>query len=61
MSIQESETKFTGAELAAIRKEYDKMSKDDIIGKRKLIEFFRIMDINDTYLSNQLFTVIKNS
>ena len=61
MSIQDSESKFNEDELWAIRKEFDKLSKDNIIGKRKLIEFFRIMEISDTYLTNQLFTVIKNS
>ena len=61
LSIQESEGKFSTEELNAIRKEFDKLSKDNIIGKRKLIEFFRIMEISDTYLTNQLFAVIKNS
>ena len=61
MSIQDAEMKFTPDELATIQKEYEKISKDDIIGKRKLIEFFRIMEISDSYLTNQLFTVIKNS
>ena len=31
------------------------------MGKRKLIEYFRILDISDSYLTSQLFTVIKNS
>ena len=30
-------------------------------GKRKLIEFFRITELTDTYLSNELFNVIRNS
>lgn len=31
------------------------------MGKRKLIEYFRILDISDSYLTSQLFAVIKNS
>ena len=61
MSIQEAESRFTKVELAQIKKEFDKNSKDQIIGKRKLIEFFRITELTDTYLSNELFNVIKNS
>ena len=61
MSIQEAESRFTKVELAQIKKEFDKNSKDQIIGKRKLIEFFRITELTDTYLSNELFNVIRNS
>jgi len=32
-----------------------------VIGKRKLLEYFRLMEINDTYLTNELFFMIKNS
>lgn len=61
MTIQEAESRFTSAELNQIKREFDKNSKDQIIGKRKLIEYFRIMEIQDTYLSNELFNIIKNS
>ena len=37
------------------------MSKDDVIGKRKLLEFFKLMEIQDTYLANEVFYMIKNS
>ena len=61
MGISEAESRFTQNEIAQIKREYEKNSKEDIIGKRKLIEYFRITDIQDTYLSNELFNVIKNS
>lgn len=61
MTVQEAESQFTQSELQQIRKEFDKNSKDGIMGKRKLIEYFRILDISDSYLTSQLFAVIKNS
>ena len=61
MSIQESESRFTPNELEQIQREFEKNSKDKIIGKRKLIEYFRLMEISDTYLSNEFFNIIKNS
>lgn len=32
-----------------------------MIGKRKLLEYFRLSEIADTYLTNELFYMIKNS
>lgn len=61
MTVAEAESQFTQAELTQIKKEFNKNSKDQIMGKRKLIEYFRILDISDSYLTSQLFTVIKNS
>lgn len=61
MSIQESESRFTQNELESIQREFEKNSKDKIIGKRKLIEYFRLIELSDTYLSNEFFNVIKNS
>lgn len=31
------------------------------MGKRKLIEYFHILEVSDSYLTNQLYAVIKNS
>lgn len=59
--IPVAESRFTQEELSKIRKEFDKLSKDQVIGKRKLLEYFRLMEISDTYLSNELFFMIKNS
>ena len=56
-----AESRFTQEELSKIRKEFDKLSKDQVIGKRKLLEYFRLMEISDTYLTNELFFMIKNS
>lgn len=56
-----AETRFTTEELSKIKKEFDKLSKDQVIGKRKLLEYFRLMEIGDTYLTNELFFMIKNS
>lgn len=61
MSIQEAESRFTQSEVAQIKREFEKNSKDQIIGKRKLIEYFRLNEVSDTYLSNELFNIIKNS
>ena len=59
--IPVAESRFTQEELSKVRKEFDKLSKDQVIGKRKLLEYFRLMEINDTYLTNELFFMIKNS
>jgi Ca2+-binding EF-hand superfamily protein len=59
--IATAESRFTQEELSRIKKEFDKLSKDQVIGKRKLLEYFRLMEINDTYLTNELFFMIKNS
>ncbi len=32
-----------------------------MIGKRKLLEYFRLNEIQDTYLSSEVFFTIKNS
>ena len=58
---QVAESRFTSEEISKIRKEFDKLSKDQVIGKRKLLEYFRLIEINDTYLTNELFYMIKNS
>jgi len=59
--VANAESRFTQEELNKIKKEFDKLSKDQVIGKRKLLEYFRLMEINDTYLTNELFFMIKNS
>ncbi|CDW73401.1 UNKNOWN [Stylonychia lemnae] len=60
-TTQVAESRFTSDEISRIRKEFDKLSKDQVIGKRKLLEYFKLMEINDTYLTNELFFMIKNS
>ena len=57
----EAEARFTPEELSKIVKEFERLSKDSVIGKRKLLEYFRLMEIQDTYLSNEIFFMIKNS
>lgn len=61
MGEQEAENRFSQSEVAQIKREFDKNSKDQIIGKRKLIEFFRFNEISDSYITNELFNIIKNS
>jgi|LauGreDrversion4_2_1035121.scaffolds.fasta_scaffold194759_1 Ca2+-binding EF-hand superfamily protein len=56
-----AEARFTQEELSKVKKEFDKLSKDQVIGKRKLLEYFRLTEISDTYLTNELFFMIKNS
>ena len=59
--MEKAEAKFDPEELQRIKREFKKLSKDNIIGKRKLLEYFRLLEINDTYLTNELFFMIKNS
>ena len=56
-----AEARFSKEELIKIQKEFERLSKDDVIGKRKLLEYFRIIEIQDTYLSDEVFFMIKNS
>lgn len=56
-----AEARFTKEELIKIQKEFERLSKDDVIGKRKLLEYFRMIEIQDTYLSDEVFFMIKNS
>ena len=56
-----AESRFTPDELTKIQKEFQRLSKDNVIGKRKLLEYFRLSEIQDTYLSNEVFFMIKNS
>jgi Ca2+-binding EF-hand superfamily protein len=56
-----AESRFTPDELNKIQKEFQRLSKDNVIGKRKLLEYFRLSEIQDTYLSNEVFFMIKNS
>jgi len=48
-------------ELSKIKKEFERLSKDNVIGKRKLLEYFKLLEIQDTYLANEVFFMIKNS
>jgi hypothetical protein len=52
MTVAQAESRFSNSELQSIKREFDKNSKDSIIGKRKLIELFRLSEIQDSYLSN---------
>ena len=47
--------------LAWLNKEFDKLSKDQVIGKQKLFKFLRITEISETFLTDQLFYIMKNS
>jgi hypothetical protein len=40
-----AESRFTSEELSRIRKEFERLSKDNVIGKRKLLEYFKLLDI----------------
>ena len=45
MTKDEAESRFMPEELAKIRKEFVRLSKDNVIGKRKLLEYFKLLDI----------------
>ena len=45
MTKEEAEARFSPEELAKIKKEFERLSKDNVIGKRKLLEYFRLLDI----------------
>ena len=45
MTIDEAEHKFSPEDLAKIKKEFERLSKDNVIGKRKLLEYFKLLDI----------------
>ena len=45
MSVQEAEMKFTVEELSKIKKEFERLSRDNVIGKRKLLEYFKLLEI----------------
>lgn len=59
--MPEAEARFSSEELIKIQKEFERLSKDNVIGKRKLLEYFRMVEIQDTYLANEVFFMIKNS
>ena len=61
LSVKEAEARFQTEELSKIGKEFERLSKDNVIGKRKLLEYFRLIEIQDTYLANEIFFMIKNS
>jgi len=52
---------MTQDERDRVTKEFDRLSKDKVIGKRKLFEYFRMMELQDTYIANEVFLMIKNS
>ena len=45
LPIEVAEGRFTPEELSKIVKEFERLSKDSVIGKRKLLEYFRLMEI----------------
>ena len=59
--MPEAEARFSSEELIKIQKEFERLSKDNVIGKRKLLEYFRMVEIQETYLANEVFFMIKNS
>ena len=63
MSINDAEARFkdSTALLLEIKMKFDQNSKDDIIGKRKLFEFFKLEQVRDTYLEKEIYQIIKNS
>ena len=61
LTVTEAEQRFSVEELSRIKKEFERLSKDNVIGKRKLLEYFKLLEIQDTYLSNEVFFMIKNS
>ncbi len=40
-----AESRFSAEELSKIKKEFERLSKDNVIGKRKLLEYFKLLDI----------------
>jgi hypothetical protein len=61
LTREQAESKFSKEELTKIMKDFDRLSKDNVIGKRKLLEYFRLAEISETYLSNEVYFMIKNS
>ena len=63
MSINDAEARFKNntEQLIKIKKDFELKSKDDIIGKRKLFEFFELGQLNNSYLEKELYQIIKNS
>ena len=45
LSKEEAEERFTSEELSKIQKEFERLSKDNVIGKRKLLEYFKLLEI----------------
>ena len=45
LSVQDAEARFSQEELSKIKKEFERLSKDNVIGKRKLLEYFKLLDI----------------
>ena len=45
LPVGEAESRFTPEELSKIQKEFQRLSKDNVIGKRKLLEYFRLNEI----------------
>ena len=50
---------MSSEDTARVTKEFDRLSKDKVIGKRKLFEYFRMMELEDSYLANEIFEMIK--
>lgn len=61
LNREQAESRFTQEELTKIQVEFERLSKDNVIGKRKLLEYFRLVEINETYMANEVFFTIKNS
>ena len=45
MAVKDAEDRFKKEELIKIKKEFERLSKDDVIGKRKLLEYFKLIEI----------------
>jgi hypothetical protein len=44
-----------------IQKEFDRLAKGKVISKRKVLEYFRCKELQETYLSNEIFTALEQS
>jgi len=60
LSINVAEARFSKEELHIIRKDFDRLSKNQVIGKRKLLEYFKVGEIENTPLAATIFAMIKN-
>ena len=48
-------------EIERVKDEFIRLGKDNVIGKKKLFEYFRMSEMQGTQIANELFQMIKNS
>jgi Ca2+-binding EF-hand superfamily protein len=48
-------------EIQFVKKNYDKLSINEVIGKNKLLEYFNLLDFKDTPLASGMLYLLKNT